>query len=118
MKKVVFFICGVLLSGCEDNSTDEMVYISNNSIQCEYQGDLPEVTANILVEAGIDVLESNCGHVTGGLVLSVCGAGTTGINIHTIRSVNIDDAEKLGFHNLLELENEYDEGYQIVECRT
>lgn len=121
MRKYGILTYVLMLVGCGGNSSNDsadhdLVYISDNSIQCEYQGDPPEITANILIEAGIDVLESSCGHLTGISAPTVCGGSSTGINLHKIRQENVDDASTLGFRSVSEIENEVDKGYQIVEC--
>ena len=68
--------------------------------------------------AGIDVLESDCAYLTRMGVIGVCGAGFTYINIHTIRSESLQDAENLDFQSVSELENEIDSGYTVIECES
>lgn len=123
MRKIAIFLCGALLVACgvytnKEEKPQVMVYISNKMIQCEYQGDTLETTANELIQSGIDVLESHCGVESGVAVLAVCGAGSFEINIHSINSKDLEAAEELGYRSVLKLKNEFDDGYGINECRT
>ncbi|VUD46233.1 hypothetical protein TDB9533_00782 [Thalassocella blandensis] len=129
MKKIKVSILTVLLAGCGGESTNESpeefakkgvvenewVFISDSSVQCGYEGESPEETQKLLLEAGIDVLESTCGHRTEA-VPAVCGGVTTQINLHSIRTENVIDANNLGFTSVSDLENSIDDGYLIVDC--
>lgn len=106
------------LAGKDGQVDGVLVYINDSAIQCEYAGDSPEVTANTLIEAGIDVLESDCGYISGLVTPAVCGIDTDGINIHKIRSVNLGDAEALGFSPVSTLETESGIGFEVIDCET
>jgi len=74
------------------------VFKHTESVQCESGSgiSLADMEAS-LINAGIEVLDSNVGH--DGLVrTAVCGAGTGGINIYTVYESDVSLAESLGFH--------------------
>ena len=93
----------------------ELVYISNGSKQCELGSTPPEVTSQILVKNGIDVISSHCGYLTGMAVAAVCGGSTLEINLHAINAQNVQDAENVGFESVSGL-LEQGAGFQVVEC--
>ena len=87
------------------------------SLNSEFEGLSLDDTANVLIEAGIDVLSSQCGFVTGLGIVTVCGAGTLDINIHEIPAQSIEDAEDLEFSQIEDLiDEETGVGYQTIEC--
>jgi len=124
MRQYVFLISILFIGGCGDDSSSQtakdtaLVYINSGAIQCEYDGMTTEETADVLTNSGIDVLESACATMTGLAVMAVCGAGTTNINVHSIPSANVADAEEIGFANVSTLKNEFDSGYLVSECRS
>jgi len=121
-------ICVVtlLLVACpEDSNTpddsitpvDTLVYVDREVRQCESDGVSLESSAQILINAGIDVLQSTCGIRTGVLYPAVCGGATADILVHEIRSVNLPDAEQLGFQEIGTLiDAAAGRGYQLVDC--
>ena len=100
-----------------DQITD--VFISNGHTQCADDALTPAQTAMVLIEDGVDVLDSSCGVLTGVAFAAVCGGATGEINIHRIRPENLRDAERLGFRNVADIGSALDlaaTGYVEVEC--
>jgi hypothetical protein len=98
---------------------DVLVFESRQAIQCTSRGLTTQASAQKLVNAGIDVLESNCGVNTNLAFAAVCGAGTGDILIHKIRSANLADAEQRGFSSVATLSNPTTGiGYAKVDCDT
>jgi hypothetical protein len=96
-----------------------LVYESRQAIQCTTRGLTTQQSAQKLVNGGIDVLESNCGVNTNIVFPAVCGAGTPYLLLHKIRSANLEDAERLGFNAVAELQNPTTGiGYAKVDCDT
>lgn len=96
---------------------DILIYADRGARQCESDGLSPEESAQILINAGIDVLASTCGIITGVAFPAVCGGGTPDILVHQIRSVNLPDAEQLGFQEINTLvDPAAGTSYQLVEC--
>lgn len=121
--EIIFLICLIAIPGCggekhEHVSTNTIfVYTSNRAIQCGSDGLSIGNTANMLIETGVDVLVSHCGITTGLDIPSVCGAGTSSINIHEIYVQNIVDAEILEFYPVDNLVNrELGLDYEVVSC--
>ena len=120
--------CGLLVaallsvSACSNESKDSLadsmlVFESKQAVQCESRGIPLAESANRLVEAGIDVLESHCGQETGVAYTTVCGGGTTAINLHRINAVNLATANALGFASVDELiDTDRGTGFEIVDC--
>lgn len=74
-----------------------IVYKNTGKVQCEFKGYTPEQTALELTKNGIEVIESNCGSISGMMNISVCGAGTSSVNIFRIDAKNLESAISLGF---------------------
>ena len=109
----------VACAGDSDISSpgDILVYADREARQCESDGVSPEASAQILINAGIEILQSTCGVRTGVAFAAVCGGGTADILVHEIRSVNLPDAEQLGFQEISTLINAAaDTGYELVDC--
>jgi len=100
----------------ETNKELEIVYINDGAIQCESQGMSELETAQTLIDNGIDVLRSQCGFQSDIAVVAVCGAGDVNINLHTINSQNLSDAQALGFESVSTLKNDVDRGYVLIDC--
>jgi hypothetical protein len=98
----------------QENS--QLVYVSAGAIQCDYQGRTTTETAQLLIDAGIDVISSYCG-VTDMAYITVCGAATGDINLHEINAANVDDAKEIGFGPVSELVD-MGIGYQVRKCKT
>lgn len=111
-----------LMSGChgasiesnEENEEQVLVFISNEAIQCEFKGLMPAETAQKLINIGVDVIESQCGMIGGG-VMALCGLSTQEINIHTIHSQNVEDAKGAGFRPVSFIE-EIGLDYGVTSC--
>jgi len=101
------------------SSGDVLVYESRQAIQCDTRGLTTQQSAQKLVNGGIDVLESNCGVMTGVVFAAVCGNGNGDILIHKIRRVNLADAEQRGFSSVDTLRDPVaGTGYAKVDCDT
>lgn len=123
LKNIVFSIMPCLFLACDGDAhspeviaKSELVYISDGSIQCEPGKMSIHETAQILLDDGIDVLNSSCGFLTGVVVMTACGAGTTMINLHEIKSENVSDAEHLGFSAVATIDVESGLGYEVIKC--
>lgn len=100
-----------------DTPIDVLVYGDREVRQCESDGISPEASAQILINAGIDVLQSTCGLRTGVAFPDVCGGATADILVHKIRSVNLADAEQLGFQEISTLvDAAAGTSYELVDC--
>lgn len=95
----------------------ELVFISKGAIQCESTGLAPEITAKALTDAGISVIQSQCGQLTDVMFMARCGAGTGDINLHQIAKQDISTAQSLGFEPVSSLKTESSKGYTISECK-
>lgn len=96
---------------------DALVYADREVRQCESDGVSLEASAQILINAGIDVIRSSCGIRTGVEYPAVCGGGTVDILVHEIRSVNLSDAEQLGFQEISTLINAaVGTSYELLDC--
>ncbi len=121
-KKYSLYVCVILFVACtsdEDAATpgDVLVYADRGSRQCESGGISPEESAQTLIDAGIDVLQSNCGIRTGVFFPAVCGGGTGEIVVHKIRGVNLIAAEQLGFQPISVLVDPAEgTSYRLVDC--
>ncbi|MFO6424953.1 hypothetical protein [Motilimonas sp. KMU-193] len=107
----------VALSGCNSTSPDStsLVYISDGYVQCE-QPPAPLVdTAALLQQANVTVLKSDCGQIKDMGVISMCGAGGTGIHLHQINSKDLNQANQAGFDSIDKL-TEQGLAYEIIEC--
>ncbi len=101
------------------SSGEVLVFESRQAIQCGSRGLTTQQSAQKLVNGGIDVLESNCGVMTGVAYAAVCGIGTGDILIHKIRRVNLADAEQRGFSSVDTLRDPIaGTGYAKVDCDT
>lgn len=112
----------LLLAACTGDSDISapggiLVYADREARQCESDGVSPEASAQILITAEVEILQSTCGIRTGVAFAAVCGGGTADILVHEIRSVNLPDAEELGFQEISTLINAAaDTGYELVDC--
>ncbi len=111
MKSFQFYsalLLALSLQGCgsgdegHDSIAQIKVYKYDGSVQCDVAGIAPEVMRQELINAGIDVICSQKGS-DGLLYAASCGQGTGAINIYTIHSPNLIDAEALGYRNVTEL---------------
>ena len=112
----------VFLAACSEDSglpENSLVFADRGVRQCESNGISPGASAQILINAGVDVLRSNCGLRTGVNYPALCGAGTADILVHQIRSVNMPHAAQLGFQDVRSLVDSADgTGYRLINCAT
>jgi hypothetical protein len=109
----------VACTGGGDSPAPEsvLIFADRGSIQCESDGISPETSAQTLITAGIDVLQSSCGIRTGVVFAAVCGGETGEIVVHEIRGVNLPTAEELGFRRTDTLvDPEAGTGFELVDC--
>jgi ABC-type thiamine transport system substrate-binding protein len=97
LKLISSFIMALVLVSCTDSDQPHSkVYKSDASIQCGSSGIEVDTMARELTDNGIDVVCAQKGH--DGLVrITLCGEPTGNINIYTINTSNLPDAETLGF---------------------
>jgi hypothetical protein len=110
------------VAGCDDDAPQDdtaQVFRLTGKTQCANDGLTLAQTNAMLIQGGLDVLESSCGVITGVAFPAVCGAGTPNINLHRIRKVNIPDAERLGFTDVRDIGMKPGvpgTGFQVVDC--
>ena len=114
---VMLVACDAGSNGAKVGRGDVRVYVGNGARQCQSNGMLPQASAQLLIDAGVDVLTSDCGVLTGVAFPAVCGAATGDILVHAIRAVNLPDAERLGFEDVAEI-TAAGHGYTLVDCTT
>jgi hypothetical protein len=95
------------------------VFIATGHTQCNNDGVTLAQTELRLLQAGIDVLSSSCGAITGVAYIAACGGPTPDINLHYVRRANLPDAERVGFRNvtIIGTPTVPGTGYQVVNCR-
>jgi hypothetical protein len=114
----------VVFAGCNDDTPSDdtaQVFRYTGKTQCANDGLTLAQTNAMLIQGGLDVLESSCGMVTGVAFPAVCGGGTPNINLHRIRKVNIPDAERLGFIDVRDIgvkPGVPGTGFQLADCPT
>lgn len=123
MKHLVLVIAmGASLSTCNDEggkSGDTVVYEGRASVQCGSSGMSPEQSAQKLTTAGVEVVQSACGVITGVSFPAVCGGPDGKILLHQIRGTNLRDAEVLGFSSAaLLIDPATGRNYERANCET
>jgi hypothetical protein len=123
MKHVVLAIAmGAAMGKCSDEgkaSGDTVVYEGRASVQCGSSGMSPETSAMKLTNAGIEVVQSACGVITGVSFPAVCGGPDGKILLHQIRTTNLRDAEVLGFSSAALLHDPAKgRDYERVNCQS
>lgn len=122
---IILIFVASILTGCNEESKDsepttnknyEVVYINDGAIQCESEGLSEKESAQIMIEKGIDVIDSNCAYRTGVEYEAKCGLGDGNINVHTIHSQSLPDAQALGFESVSTLRIGNNIGYEDIEC--
>ena len=112
--KAIYPVIGILfLAACqhgEPSVTYVKVYKYDGSVQCGHTGVEQDTMVLELTKAGIDVVCSQKGH-DGLMRTTVCGADTGKLNIYTIDSTNLSNAEVIGFKSVDKLAD-----YQDQEC--
>ncbi len=101
----------ITLSGCTNalETSKTQVYIKDGSKQCFGGGASKEQTARRLTEHGIKVYQSSYGTINGMMTIAVCGGPTLSINVHSIDSDKLKQAEALGFKPVSALREGYSE---------
>ena len=123
MKHLVLAIAmGASLNTCHDKdgtAGDTVVYEGRASVQCGSSGMSPEQSALKLTSAGVEVVQSACGVITGVSFPAVCGGADGKILLHQIRTTNLRDAEVLGFNSAAALHDPATgRDYERVDCQT
>ena len=123
-RRYIIVLAITLLSACSNDSGNNQpyngdneaatatVFEEKNSIQCGSSGLSTEQSRQTLITNGIDVIQSDCAYNNLMAVPSVCGADTSEILVHEIPNQNIVDAEKFGFTNTDDINNDY----SIYDC--
>ena len=102
MKHVLLAIAiSAALSGCNEDDTngDTIVFEARGSTQCGPPGMSTEQSAQKLTSSGVEVVRSACGVITGVSFPAACGGPDGKILLHEIRTLNLKDAEVLGFRS-------------------
>lgn len=108
-----------VLAGCVSTETSKstFIYINDGSMQCEEGGKSGLDTAKILEDSNVTVKSTQCGHLSNVVVIGMCGALGTNINVHEIKSDDLKKAQSLGFKDVATLKQENDKGYEISDCK-
>jgi len=94
-----------------------LVYRNNDSIQCEYDGVTEIESAKKLTDLGINVHDSSCGYLSDISVAALCGLGNIDINIHSIDSIKLKEAETIGFMPVMNVDTSEKTNYVEVDCK-
>jgi hypothetical protein len=124
MRILFLTLLAALMIGCGSNNSSDtsrkegiIVYISKGNTQCNDDGISPDQSTMTLVGAGIDVMDTFCGAITGLSFPAVCGGGTGEIIAHEIHEVNLANVNELGYEyieTLVDVDNMV--SYEIGEC--
>lgn len=120
MKKLLLALSSALvLTACANTAPEEstLVYISTGAIQCESDGKTGAETEFLLTEQGIEVTDTQCGHLSNVAVIAMCGGIATNINVHSIAPSDLAKAQELGFEDVATLKQEDHLGYDVSECK-
>ncbi|WP_086929900.1 hypothetical protein [Agarilytica rhodophyticola] len=103
-------------SKVSESTATEQIFRSNGAVQCEGGGDDLATTAKMLEEAGIAVIDSKCGYMTGRMMPALCGSPTSNINIHTIKQEDLAKSKELGFWPVIALiDQAKGQGFEVAE---
>lgn len=119
MKKLLSAgVIALLLSACVNTASekDVLVYINNGAIQCESDGKTGSETAMLLSAQGIEVKQTQCGHLANIAVVAMCGGPATNINVHQVSESDLAKAKALGFRDVQILKQENHKGYDVSDC--
>ena len=119
MKILAILAITLGIAGCNDTQTESdsaWVYINDGAVQCEFNGLNKTQTAQNLIDYNVEVIESNCGYISGIEVAAQCGLGDSNINLHLINEEQVADAQNIGYELVSTLENDNDVGYEIIDC--
>ena len=113
---IAAILMALLASACSSTSNDKtLVYISDGYVQCEQPPATLAQTRNALTQMGIKVFSSHCAQITDMSVISMCGAGGTGIHLHEIANSDVNKATNSGFGHANTLSAQ-SLNYEIIEC--
>jgi len=98
------------------NPYDGIIYIETGAVQCQAQGVTHLETAQLLIDNGIEVLESQCADLSGEGVIIQCGLVGPDINVHTVAPENHARALSMGFKSTSSLKQGDDTGYTVKDC--
>ncbi len=98
------------------NPYDGIIYIETGSVQCQAQGVTHLETAQLLIDNGIEVIESQCADLSGEGVVIQCGLVGPDINVHTVAPENHARSLAMGFKSTSSLKQGDDIGYTIKDC--
>jgi hypothetical protein len=107
---------GIVSIDANADENYDIVYIDNGAVQCESKGLSEQNTAQILTDKGIEVIASQCGYLSGLAMAAQCGLADINIHLHTINTLNLHDAQALGFESVSTLKRDDDIGYIIIDC--
>ncbi len=119
-------LIGLSIFGCSgsgsstgDGRTQTVsVYIKTGEKQCEPTSGLSaSESKKTLTDSGVSVVETQCGSQTGMVFISVCGAGTADIVIHTILANEEAKALSLGYLSVKSLMKGTSLGFVTKECQ-
>ena len=120
MKKILIALAlPILLSACvmTENEETTLVYINDGSMQCEESGKSGLETAEILQASNITVQSTQCGSLSNRAVVAMCGGPATNINVHEIKSTDLEKAQSLGFEDVATLKQKNNKGYEVSDCK-
>ncbi|MFK8015986.1 MAG: hypothetical protein AB8G17_11170 [Gammaproteobacteria bacterium] len=99
-------LLSVSLAGCNESTAakgNSKVFKRSGAVQCQADSGTPLDDMQMeLVNASIDVVCAQLGN-DGNVYPAVCGAQGGVINVYEIRTVNLEDAEGLGFASVMTL---------------
>lgn len=98
------------------NPYDGILYIETGAVQCQAQGVTHLETAQLLIDNGIEVLESQCADLSGEGVVIQCALVGPDINVHTVAPENHARALAMGFKSTSSLKQDEDAGYTVKDC--
>jgi hypothetical protein len=118
--KFLFVIFSIMITACDGSSLPEEavmvdVYIHKGDTQCNNDGLLLSETTSYLIDSSIEVSSSQCAVLTGISTADVCGGNTLNIYVHTIKAIELIEAENLGFIDTSSF-SASELGYAIIEC--
>ena len=118
MKKCLLVTTAFILTACVNTTPLEtsLVYINTGEIQCGAEGKTGAETALILTNENIDVSKTQCGHLSNVVMIAMCGAEGTSINVHEIARADLEKAQSIGFEDVNTLKQEESLGYDVSEC--
>ncbi len=94
-----------------------LIYESKGEKQCQGGGVTLSESRQKLTNAGVEVIESNCGYRTGVAVIAVCGAPTLKILLHQIKASDLEKAKDIGMERVgMLVSNDDGNGFEFRRC--